>query len=190
MINSRYSNIIGSAGQGAAIGSAFGAPGAVIGGIAGGLAGGLFGDDAEDLADTLADAQIKEIDRAEAENRRRTLLEMSRDVGRSRAAIGASNLQFSGSPQRYTGQIAREYRHQLAWDRQRANVEKQMARLGGQMAVDQIRSSALQGAIGGVGSLIGAFAFPQTSGTLSAINVDRGAHAMAAPRLTMAAGMR
>ena len=164
-IDSRYSGAIGGAAQGAKIGSAFGGWGAGIGAVAGGLLGGLAGG-GEDEAKELAEMQEQYIWSAFAENRRRALLEMGQTVGTARAAIGASNIQFGGSPKKYVNAIEGEYRRQMAWDRQKAKIDAEMAQLGGSMAADNIRYSGLQSMIGGVGSAISQFGFggaPKTS---------------------------
>ena len=150
-IDTKWSGVIGGAGQGAAVGSAFGGWGAGIGAALGGLGGALLGG-GEDDAEELAEMQIREIERAEVENRRRTMLEMGMTLGTARAAIGASNIQFGGTSKKYTDMIESEYRHQMSWDRQRAKVQKEMAALGGQMAVDQMRSSGTQFMLSGIGS--------------------------------------
>jgi hypothetical protein len=149
-MDSRTTGVIGGAGRGAAIGNQI-LPGwgTAIGAVAGGLLGGALGG-GEDEAEKLAEMQAREIDRAQEENRRRTMLEMGQVLGTSRAAIGASNIQFDGSAKRYSEAIASEYRKRMAWDRQKAKVQKEMALAGGQMAADQISMAGLQGAFTGL----------------------------------------
>ena len=162
-LDSRYSGAIGGAARGASIGSAFGPWGTAIGGAAGGVLGGLLGG-GEDDAKELAKKQEEFIQQAYRENRRRAEMEMFQTLGTARAAVGGSNIQFSGSPQRYTQALESEYRRQMAWDQQKARIDQEMVRLGGQMAADQIRYSGLQGMIGGLGSAFNAFApVPQTA---------------------------
>lgn len=171
MIDSRYSGAIGGAAQGAAAGSAFGPWGTAIGGIAGGLSG-LFGGGGEDEAKELAKMQERMIWSAYKENARQKQLEMKQVVGLSTATTYASNLQNLGSPARHTKFIESEFRKSMAWDRQKAKIEAEMAALGGQMASDQIQMGGISSAIGGLTSAVGAFAPTfKPPGTLSPIAV-------------------
>lgn len=151
-MDSRATGVIGGAGQGAAIGAKVGGPwGAAIGGIAGGLAGGLLGGDDDD-AKELARLQAEEIRLAAEENRRIKLIEMGQVLGRAKATTYASNLIESGSSRRYTKTIEEDYRKSMAWDNRRTRMQEKMAKLGGQMAADQIQSANIRFAVQGIGA--------------------------------------
>ncbi len=151
-IDSRTSGAIGGAAQGAAYGSAFGAVGTAIGGIAGGLAG-LLGGGGESEARKLARMQVKMIRLEAAEQERRRLREMSRQLGHTRAAIAASNVLQTGSAARYTNEMEAEYRRQLAYDRYAARQQERMARKGADVASSQIQAAGIGTMIQGFGSL-------------------------------------
>jgi hypothetical protein len=156
MIDSKVSGGIGGAAQGASAGAAFGPWGAVIGGVAGGIAG-ILGGGGEDEAQELAEAQAKMITDTRAENKLREQWQLSQDLGMIRATQGASNIQFSGSSENYKNVYESRFRHQMAWDDNKAKMDARMALKGGDMAASSIQSAGVSSMIGGLGSAAGTF---------------------------------
>jgi hypothetical protein len=104
----------------------------------------------EDDAERLAEEQQKQIWFAFRENKRRMMQDMGMALGASKAAVGASNLQMSGSSKRYMDALRNDYTEVMAWDKQEARMNAQMAKLGGKAAVNQIQNAGIRGAISGV----------------------------------------
>ena len=151
-INTRTSSAIGGAAQGAQIGMAFGPWGAAIGGIAGGLLGGLsVGGESE--ADKWAKRRIHHMEVASQEKLRRMRLEADNTLGYTRAAIGASNLTFQGTPGHYLTAMESELRREMAWERQQDLIEQRMVEAEADMAIDQMQASGMQSMLGSLGSL-------------------------------------
>ena len=152
MIDSRASGGLGGAAQGAAIGSKI-LPGwgTAIGAVAGGLLGAFSGGGESD-AKKLAEEQARLIRKTGLENQRRAELEMEQVLGRTRAAIGASNLQFTGSSKSYYNELESQLRADISWEREQAMIEERIAKRGGQIAARQIQRSSFAGMIGGFSS--------------------------------------
>lgn len=148
---------VGGAARGASAGSAFGVPGAVVGGVLGGLAGAFGGGDAEERAEELAEEQKEQIRRTLVENRRRAMRDLANLRGTNVAATAASNLVGGGSSGRFARAQEAEFMRQLDWDRLKAFSDMQVVTLGGQAAVDQIRSAKISDAIGGITSAVTTF---------------------------------
>lgn len=157
-MNSRASGAIGGAAQGAATGAQIGGPwGAVVGGVAGGLMGALGGG-GEDDAMKLAERQAKIMLSVARENERRAQREKDRNVGAATAAIGASNVQFSGSSNRYRRALETEYSRTIKHDREIAEKSARNVIAGGQAAADSISNAALGSMVSSIGSLGAAYA--------------------------------
>lgn len=158
MISSQTSGAIGGAAQVATIGSAFGPWGTGIGAVLGGVAGSLFGG-GEDEAKRLARLQARNIKLTSRENLRRMRREMTFGVGQSRAAIGGSNIQFSGSANRYLKEYETESLRQMGFESQRARMEAEAATYGGELAADNIQRSGIASMLTGLGSAANAGVF-------------------------------
>lgn len=172
MEQSQKTGAVGGAAQGAAAGSAFGIPGAVIGGVVGGLAG-FMGGGGEKEAEQLAEEQARLIDMTAAENLRRSFLEMDSTLGLTKATTYASNLQDSGSSRQYRRAVETQFRRDMAWDQQKARIESNLARQGGQVAADQIKASGVSSMIGGITSAVGAFAPTPKTKTETATTIKK-----------------
>jgi len=157
-IGSQESGAISGAASGASAGMAFGPWGAVIGGAIGGIAGFLSGGD-EDEARKLAEKQARLIEMTDKENRRRQMLAMGQTLGYTTAAVGASNLQMSGSAKRYRNAQETQFRADMAWQSNKARLEAEMARDGGQVAANTIQSAGISGMVGSIGSAASSGAF-------------------------------
>jgi hypothetical protein len=72
-------------------------------------------------------------------------------VGGIRAAIYASNLQMGGSSKRYKDAYEGNYRREMAWDQQKARMDAETAKKGGQLAGDAAMYSGFSSAIGFAG---------------------------------------
>ena len=167
MADSRTTGAIGGIAQGAATGSAFGPIGTAVGAVAGGLLG-AFGGGGEDAAKSLAKTQERMLEMATDENLRRMDLARGRAMGQSQAAIGASNLQFSGSPMQYAQQIDEQYLQDMAWESMKSKIEARTLRKGGSIAADQISTMGYQNMIAGIGMAARTFGRPsgvKTDGT-------------------------
>lgn len=122
------------AASGAASGAMVGGPyGAAIGGIVGGISGMLQGKEA-DRARSLAKMQARLKAMETGENLRRMRLEAQQMLGVSRAAIGASNIQFSGSAKRHHYALMSQAAADRAWVQESARIEQRIIRKGGQAA--------------------------------------------------------
>lgn len=152
MEQSQFTSAIGGASQGAAIGSTFGAPGAVVGGIVGGLAG-FLGGGGEDEAKELARDRARMIALQGEQNARQMQLQRGQAVGAGRAAIGASNVQFSGSSRSYLRALDNEFSKQISWQRTKTKMEERQALKGGDVAAGQIQSMGISSMLSGLGSV-------------------------------------
>jgi len=72
-------------------------------------------------------------------------------LGGITAAIGASNLQMSGSAQRYKNVFESNIRSEMAWDKQKARLEARAAIKGGA----SVGQSAMYGGIGSAATSFG-----------------------------------
>lgn len=153
MVDGRVSGGIGGALGGAGVGSAYGPVGTVVGGILGGIGGALAGGD--NSAEKIAERQVK-IEEIESQQRLRDMRrEMSMILGQGRGATYASGLQMDGSSQSYLNMLESNFRSDIAWDRMRSELSKQIIEKGGQTAQRGYESQLLQGAIGALGNIPG-----------------------------------
>lgn len=152
MQQSQITSGIGGAAQGAAIGSSFGPVGAAVGGVLGGLAG-FLGGGGEDDAKELARDRARMIALQGEQNARQMQLQRGQAVGLGRAAIGASNIQFSGSSKRYLRALDNEFSKQIAWQRTKTKMEERQALKGGDVAASQIQSMGISSMLSGLGTL-------------------------------------
>lgn len=95
------------------------------------IAGGISGKKA---AEKAGERQANIIEQTAAENRRRRELDLQNQLGGITAAIGASNIQMSGSSKKYKNVFESSYRSEMAWDKQKARLEARAARKGGASA--------------------------------------------------------
>lgn len=144
---------IGGALKGASAGSAFGAPGAIVGGAIGLAVGAVAGGD--NSAEQIAERQIKleELESSQRINDMRT--QMGQVLGQGRAAIGASGIDFSGSPQQYLNMLEGQFRDEISWERMRSQLQQQIIAKGGDAAQSGYENQLLQGAIGSLSALPG-----------------------------------
>ena len=105
------------------------------------IAGGISGKKA---AEKAGKRQAKIIEDTADENRRRRELDLGQQLGGITAAIGASNLQMSGSAKRYRNVFESNIRAEMAWDKQKARLEARAAIKGGA----SVGQSAMYGGIG------------------------------------------
>jgi len=145
---------------------------AVVGAVTS-IAGGISGKKA---AEAAGEATAKNIMTTEAENQRRRKLELDSKLGTISASIYASNLQMSGSAQRYKNQFASSYRAEMSWDKQKARIDARTAEKGGQVVGQQAMYSGIQSAVGFVGQGIsagmGAYSGSSGGGTSTGIGSD------------------
>ena len=158
---SQVTGAIGGAGKGAAAGAMVGGvPGAIVGGILGGI-GGFLGGGGEKAAMELAKAQAEMADMETRENMRRQRFEMGQVVGRASGLVGASNLQMTGSSERYIGDLESQYLSDISWTKRQSNYEVAAIMKGGRAAADSIKRAGQASAIKGIGAAatagIGAF---------------------------------
>ena len=94
------------------------------------IAGGISGKKA---AEEAGEATAANILATEKENQRRRQLDLGQKLGGITAAVHASNLQMSGSAQRYKQGFESNYRSEMAWDKQKARMDAKTAKKGGQI---------------------------------------------------------
>jgi hypothetical protein len=151
-VSTKASGAIGGAGQGAAIGFQMGGPyGAAVGAVIGGV-GGLLSGGAEDDAQKIAEKQIKVLRATTKENLRRARLEMAAGLGATEAGIAASNILNTGSSDRYMRHQEAQYRADMSWETNKARMEEELLKQGGQIAASQIQSQGLSSMMGGLTS--------------------------------------
>jgi hypothetical protein len=95
------------------------------------IAGGLSGRKA---AEEAGEATAANILATEKENQRRRQLDLGQKLGGITAAVHSSNIQMSGSTQRYKQGFESNYRAEMAWDAQKARMDAETAKKGGQLA--------------------------------------------------------
>jgi hypothetical protein len=155
-VSSKTTGAIGGAAQGAAAGSAFGPYGIAAGAIIGGI-GGFLGGGGEDEAMKLAEKQANLIRQTSKENQRRMRLDLAQKMGWANAASYASNIQSTGSTRRYQRALESTGRTDMAWERERARLEAEIAMDMGQAAASQITSSSTASMIQGLTKAAGVF---------------------------------
>jgi hypothetical protein len=133
-----------------------GAWGAVIGGALGGLSG-LMSGGAADKAEELAEMQAKFKERETQENLRRMQKVAAMELGGARAAIGASNVQFSGSSSRYVGAMQNQQQQDQSWYKIKSGIEQRMILKGGQTASSGIMTDMYANQISQLGSSAAGF---------------------------------
>lgn len=144
---------IGGALKGASAGSAFGPGGAIIGGALGAVAGIATGGD--NSAEQIAERNIK-LEQMESQQRINDMrTQMGMVLGEARLATGASNVDFSGSPQQYTNMLEGTFRNEISWERMRTQLAQQVIARGGEAAQSAYESQLLQGAIGSLSAIPG-----------------------------------
>jgi hypothetical protein len=126
------------------------------------IAGGISGKKA---AEEAGKKQAKIIRQTGAENQRRMELNLDEQVGGIRAAIGASNLQLSGSSAKYKNVFESNLRSEMAWDKQKTRLEARMAEKTGQLAGSSAMYAGASSAVGFASIAAGRFsATPKTGG--------------------------
>lgn len=164
MEQSQTTGAIGGAAQGAATGFAVGGPwGAAIGGAIGGI-GGILSGGGEDDAKKAAEEQAKMIEMQAREVQRKKLRMMNSQVGLTKAATFASNLQDTGSTNKYRNAMESEYRRELAYDRFVTKKQVEFTLEGGQMAADSISRAGIGQMFQSFGSAGAAFGGFDTGG--------------------------
>lgn len=154
--NSQYSGALGGAAQGAASGSAFGPWGAVAGGVLGGVSGFLSGG-GEKEAMKLAEQQMDMVRLESQENLRRMRLEMSHELGQTKAGIGGSNLQFGGSSKDYYNAMESSFLSDTYYEKLKTSLNVRMIENQGQAMADRIEKGGLSSMLKGFTSAAGAF---------------------------------
>ena len=158
MEDSRITGGLGGAAQGAATGAMVGGPwGAVIGGVIGGI-GGILSGGGEDDAQKLAQEQAKMIEMQAREEQRKKIIQVNTQVGLTKAATYASNLQDSGSAKKFRSMMETEYRRELAYDRLMTKKQVEYTLEGGQVAADSIKRAGVGSMFEGFGKLGAAYA--------------------------------
>jgi hypothetical protein len=157
MEQSQGTGAVGGALSGAAAGAAFGPVGAVVGGVIGGISG-FLGGGGEKKAKKLAKAQAKEIIRTAEENARVARIQAAQQVGLTKAATYASNIQDTGTTKKYRDTMEAEYRRNIAWDLDAAQRNAELARKGGQIAAQSISRAGWGQVLSGATAFGGAVA--------------------------------
>jgi hypothetical protein len=116
----------------------------------------IGGKSAKKAAKEAGKATAENILETEKENQRRRTLDLEQKVGGIRAAVYASNLQMGGSSLKYKNAFESNYRSEMAWDKQKARMDAETAKKGGQLAGDAAMYSAFSSAIGFAGQGTGA----------------------------------
>lgn len=112
--NSTRGAAIGAA-SGAASGAMVGGPwGAAIGGVVGGVQG-LMSGSAADEAEELAKEQAKFVQMQTDENVYQMRKQAQQQLGEATAVVGQSNIQMSGSSQRYVNELRASWQHDIGW---------------------------------------------------------------------------
>ena len=157
MEDSQITGGLGGAASGAATGAMVGSIvpgigtviGAGIGAVVGGISGILSGG-GEEEAQKLAQEQAKMIEMQAREEQRKKIIQVNTQVGLTKAATYASNLQDSGSAKKFRSMMETEYRRELAYDRLMTKKQVEYTLEGGQVAADSIKRA-------GVGSMFDGF---------------------------------
>jgi hypothetical protein len=114
-------------------------------GVGSSIFGGISGKKAAKEAGKATAANILA---TEEENQRRRKLDLEQKVGGIRAAVYASNLQMGGSSKKYKNVYESNYRREMAWDQQKARMDAETAKKGGQLAGDSALYSGVGSAFG------------------------------------------
>ena len=134
------------AAQGAMVGGAWGA---VVGGVLGGLSGMMSGGAADD-AERLAEMQAEFTEMETRENLRRMRLQAAQQVGQATAAVGASNLQMTGSSRRYVDEVRAQWNADQAWTAESGRIQARMQRRGGSAAASGVMTNLYASAASGL----------------------------------------
>jgi hypothetical protein len=116
----------------------------------------LGGRSAKKAAKAAGKATAANILETEKENQRRRTLDLAQKTGTITAAVYASGLQMGGSSLRYKNAFEGNYRREMAWDQQKARMDAETAKKGGQLAGDAAMYSGFTSAIGFAGSGVSA----------------------------------
>jgi hypothetical protein len=108
------------------------------------LAGGAAGQKA---AEEAGKRQAELIKQTSAENIRRRKLDLEQKLGTINAQVGASNIMMSGSAQRYKNVFAANTLGEMRWDEQKARLDAEMARKGGQLTGQGAMHQGVGGAL-------------------------------------------
>ncbi len=126
--------------------------------IVSGLSSLTGGSSAKKAAEKAGKRQAKIIEDTADENRRRRELDLGQQLGGITAAIGASNLQMSGSAKRYRNVFESNIRAEMAWDKQKARLEARAAIKGGASVGQSAMYGGITGSLGSFATGFSAFA--------------------------------
>jgi len=165
--------------------------GLAVSGAAKGISSIVGGLKAKDAAKEAAEDQARLTGIVRKEEVRQLRRSAAQEKGAARANVYASNLQLTGTPKRYVEALDMENMREIAFknfaarEEQKAILKSAKGAGSGMIAqgIGDLFGSALSAATTAYGSNSGV-----GGGSLNPVSVNRGAHAGAAPRLTMAAG--
>jgi hypothetical protein len=112
------------------------------------IAGGLS---AKDAAEKAGEKQAEAILRQNKENKRRRLLDFKQNLGEIDAKAYASNLQMTGSTERYKKFYASEYQREMTWDDSKARMDARNAQKGAAAVGESALYSGIGSALGSAG---------------------------------------
>lgn len=131
----------------------FVAAGAAVVGAASSIIG---GNKAKRAAKEAGKANARLIQAETAEQLRRTRLQFDKQIGTTRAFIGASGVQLNvGTPQRYVDFMKKEQRAQLDWTEKAGKMRASAAKKQGSYVGGQAFNQGLAGGLAGISSAAG-----------------------------------
>lgn len=119
-----------------------------VAGAVSSIAGGMG---AKDAAEEAGEKQAEAILRQAKENKRRQLLDLAQNKGRIDAVVYGSNLQMTGSSERYKKFYDNEYRKGMQWDESKARMDARAARKGAAAVGDSAMYQGIGSALGYAG---------------------------------------
>jgi type II secretory pathway pseudopilin PulG len=100
----------------------------------------------------LAREQAKNTYLTRMEEIRREKINQGQVLGANRAAVGASNLMFSGTPQRVLDRVKTDFAQDIAWRELSAIMERKVGRAAAPGAAENF--STIAAGLGSIGSTI------------------------------------
>ena len=114
------------------------------------------GNKAKKAAKEAGKANARLIQAETAEQLRRTRLQFDKQIGTTRAFIGASGVQLNvGTPQRYVDFMKKEQRAQLDWTEKAGKMRASAAKKQGSYVGGQAFNQGLAGGLAGISSAAG-----------------------------------